>query len=250
MRQTASTPPAHTTDTTRLIQIRLRSAGRYNEWIHSLLAPHVGRRILDAGCGIGNVTRLFLDQAELVIGYECRADFCELIQAELGARPNLRIVQGDLAHLDAATFAAEALDTVLCVNVLEHIECDVDLLRQFRAMLAPGGRVCLFVPAHPWLYGAHDAADGHFRRYTKGGLGEALGQAGLEVEVLRWVNLPGILAWWLNKLRRRVAFGDSQCGAFDRAVPVIARLEALFPPPIGLSLLAVAAQARNPGCPT
>ena len=250
MRQTSSTPPADSADTTGLTQTRLRSACRYNEWLYSLLAPYVGRRIFDAGCGIGNVTRLFLEKAELVIGYECREDFCESMRAEFSAHPNLRIMQGDLACLDAATFAAEALDTVLCVNVLEHIECDVGLLRQFGAMLAPGGRVCLFVPAHPWLYGAHDAADGHFRRYTKRGLRDALGQADFEVEVLRWVNLPGILAWWLNKIRRRVAFGDSQCGAFDRAVPIIARLEAICPPPIGLSLLAVAAKARTLGCPT
>ena len=232
-------PRACGTDATLAIQDRLRSAVGYNAWIHALLAPHVGRRVFDAGCGIGNLTRLLLPGAELVVGYERRQDFCDIVRSELGAHPSLRIVQGDLNALDVTVFARERIDTVVCVNVLEHIEDDVTLLVRFREMLTPGGRVLLFVPAHPWLYGAHDAADGHFRRYTRQALHDAMINAGLNVERLRWVNLPGIFGWWLNRRRRCVGFDDSQCRLFDRMVPLIAAVERWLPPPVGLSLLAV-----------
>ncbi len=232
-------PRGRGADATLAIQDSLRSAVAYNAWIHALLAPHVGRRVFDAGCGIGNLTRLLLPDAELVVGYERRQDFCDIVRGELGTHPNLRVVQGDLDALDVTVFAPERIDTVVCVNVLEHIEDDVRLLMRFREMLTPGGRVLLFVPAHPWLYGAHDAADGHFRRYTKHSLRSAMVGGGLRVGRLRWVNLPGIFGWWLNRRRRCVGFGGSQCRLFDRVVPLIAAVERWFPPPVGLSLVAV-----------
>lgn len=226
-------------DATLAIQDTLRSAVAYNAWIHALLAPYLGCRVFDAGCGIGNLTRLLLPDAEVVIAYERRQDFCDIVRSELGTHAQLRVVQGDLATLDVTAFAAERIDTVVCVNVLEHIEDDVALLERFRDMLIAGGRVLLFVPAHPWLYGAHDAADGHFRRYTKRALRSAMLSAGLDVERLRWVNLPGIFGWWLNRRRRCVGLDDSQCRVFDRLVPIIAAVERWVPPPVGLSLLAV-----------
>jgi SAM-dependent methyltransferase len=182
---------------------------------------------------------LLLPDAEIVIGYDRRKDFCDMVSSDLGEHPNLRVVHGDLDALDVSRFASERLDTVVCVNVLEHIEDDIALLRRFREMVVPDGRVVLFVPAHPWLYGAHDAADGHFRRYTRQSLRNALGSAGLQVERLRWVNMPGIVGWWLNRRRQRVGFDDCQCRTFDRMVPIIAAAERLIPPPVGLSLLAV-----------
>lgn len=226
-------------DATIAIQNTLRSAVAYNAWIYTLLAPYVGRRVFDAGCGIGNLTRLLLPDAEMVIAYERRQDFCDIVSGELGTQANLRVVQGDLATLEVAAYAAERIDTVVCVNVLEHIEDDVALLERFRDMLVAGGRVLLFVPAHPWLFGAHDTADGHFRRYTRRALRSAIVNADLRLEQLRWVNLPGIVGWWLNRRRGQVGFGESQCQLFDRMVPIIAAVERWLPPLVGLSLLAI-----------
>ena len=247
MTRVATRPGGEQEDAAALIQARLRGAVRYNEWIHSLISPFVGRRIPDAGCGIGNVTRLFLDHAERLIGYERRDDFCDALCRDLGGHSNFRVMQGDLRSLPTAELQQEDLDTVLCINVLEHIDQDIELLRQFKAILTPGGRVCLFVPAHPWLYGAHDAADGHYRRYTKRRLRDALKAAELTIETLRWVNLPGIAGWWINKIRRCDSFGESQCGAFERIIPVVARLESLCRPPVGLSLLAVGRKDASHG---
>lgn len=226
------------------IQKALQQAPRYNRWIHDLIAPHVGRRVLDAGCGMGNITRLFLDR-ELIVGVEHSAEFCAYLEETLSPHENFVLVCGDLT--DTATWSRlpADLDTVVCVNVLEHISDDVGLLARFRDALAPSGKVVLFVPAHPWLYGAHDEADGHFRRYTMRGLQRTMGRAGLKLVTSRWVNLPGIPGWWLNKcLRRR--FGEGQCSCFDRLIPPIVAIERVLPPPIGLSILAVGQRDEQP----
>jgi len=191
--------------TTQEIQQRLRNAQRYNQWIHDLIDPYVGQRVLDAGCGIGNITELFLDR-ERVVGVELLPEFCQYLRKTLGSAESFRLVEGDLNDPDLAILAAEHIDTVICVNVLEHIEDDIGLLSRFRRILHPAGTVVLFVPAHPWLYGAHDAADGHFRRYTMRGLRQKLRRAELDIVACRWVNFPGILAWAMRSLFRRRTF--------------------------------------------
>ena len=80
------------------------------------------------------------------------------------------MVQLDLTRFDPAAFAAKGIDTIVCLNVLEHVEDDRGALRRLHAALAPGGRLLLLVPAHEWLYGAIDRAIDHHRRYERAGL--------------------------------------------------------------------------------
>jgi len=220
------------------IQQRLQNAWRYNQWIHDLIDPYVGQRVLDAGCGIGNITRLFLDR-ELVIGVELLPEFCQYLRKTIGKAENFRLVECNLNDPGLMRLTAERIDTIICVNVLEHIEDDVYMLSRFRQIIQPSGTVALFVPAHPWLYGPHDAADGHFRRYTMRGLCQKLRRAELDIVTCRWVNFPGIFAWAMRSLFRRRTFTGGECRVFDRVVPLVAAAERLIAPPVGLSILAV-----------
>jgi SAM-dependent methyltransferase len=128
------------------------------------------------------------------------------------------------------------------VNVLEHIEDDVAVLRQLHGMLRPGGAVLLFVPALPWLYGSLDELVHHVRRYTKPQLHAALGQAGLRVERLRYCDVLGIAPWWLaGRVLRRQRFDSAAAMAYDRfGVPLTRRVEGWMDPPLGKSLIAIA----------
>src|SRR5439155_1584785 len=111
----------------------------------------------------------------------------------------------DLARLGEDGLAAHRFDTVVCANVLEHVADDAASLRAMRALLAPGGRVVLIVPALHALYGTIDAAIGHHRRYTREEIDAKLHAAGLEVEHVSYFNLLGMVGWWLNArvLKRR-----------------------------------------------
>jgi SAM-dependent methyltransferase len=128
-------------------------------------------------------------------------------------------------------------DTVVCVNVLEHIPDDLGVLRDCHRLLPKGGRVLVFVPALQWLYGSMDATYGHHRRYGKEGLEKLMARAGFKVGASRYLNLLGILGWWINgKLLRRSIVPKGQMLLYDQVVRIVGSFERFLPRPIGLSL--------------
>jgi hypothetical protein len=124
--------------------------------------------------------------------------------------------------------------------VLEHIEDYRATLADMAAVLAPGGRLILLVPAHQALFGTLDVHLHHFRRYEKAELESKIVAAGFELSSCRFLNRPGVLGWWVNgKLLRRRVLPRAQLSAFKLVMPILER-EARNPPSWGLSLLAVA----------
>jgi SAM-dependent methyltransferase len=221
------------------IQASLERASNYNCWVGDQVRAHVGRRVLDAGCGSGNITRLLLDR-ELVVGVDAWADFVETIDRRFAAADNLAVHRFDLA--DPAMTAALSpynLDSAYCVNVLEHVEDDRAALSNMAALLAPKAPIFLLVPAFPALYGEHDRADHHFRRYTKRSLRETVAPLPLDVEDDYYLNLPGFFAWFLlvRLMRRRLS--EESIGFYDRLIPAIRRVERSVRAPFGQSLVAV-----------
>src|SRR6266540_2072355 len=184
---------------------RVSQLSRYNAWLYEQISPFVGRRILEVGAGLGTMTRYLLD-------------------------------------LDAPVpewVEKYSLDTVMCLNVLEHIEDDEAVLRRFHDALSPRGRVLLIVPAMRMLYGTIDETIGHFRRYERDELSAKLRRAGFQVEEARYINLIGVPGWFLNgRLLRRKTVPGLQARLNDLLVPVL-RLERYFRPSFGMSLLAV-----------
>jgi hypothetical protein len=133
---------------------------------------------------------------------------------------------------------------VVAYNVLEHIPDDVAALTAFAGLLRRGGRVVLVVPAFPSAMSRFDVAIGHQRRYRRASLRLAAESAGLDVDVLRYVNCIGLLGWYVVVKGLR---GQPKAGvlltAYDRAVvPLLRRLEARIAPPFGQSLFLVASK--------
>jgi len=123
------------------IQTRLAAVDNYNRWIASRFLPHAGPRLVDAGCALGNITQFFLDR-ELVIGIDIAADFVAAVERRFADRSNFRALQADVA--DPALpdlLASERIDSILCANVLEHVEDDAGALAALRSLLVPGGRI-------------------------------------------------------------------------------------------------------------
>jgi SAM-dependent methyltransferase len=136
------------------------------------------------------------------------------------------------------------IDSVICFNVLEHIELDETVLRNIYELLEPGGRFLLLVPSHPWLYGSLDRHLGHRRRYPRGELRTKLETMGFKVIFLKYFNRIGILGWFLNsKILRRKRLSSFQMRIYNLFVPLF-KLETFFPLPCGTSLLAVAEKPK------
>jgi SAM-dependent methyltransferase len=132
-------------------------------------------------------------------------------------------------------------DSVVCVNVLEHIEGDAAALRAMVEIVVPGGVIVLLVPAFDALYGPIDRNLGHYRRYRRSSLAGLASAAGLEIRKLHYVNALGLFGWWVNaRVLKRETQSDGQIAVFDRwMVPFFSVIERAVPPPFGQSLLAV-----------
>lgn len=216
-------------------------ARRYGGHVFSLFRPHIGRRVLEVGCGIGTMSRKLLEVADLIVGIEPNAACVERVQAAMRDEPKFSLRARHLEECDPAELASHGFDTVYCVNVLEHIENDVAALQLFREAITAGGRVLVFVPAVQAAYGPLDVELGHHRRYAKSTLTRAFQSAGLEIVMLRYTNPIGLLGWMYNAyVTRARVHSVGQVKLFERLVaPWALPLERVLTPPIGLSLMAV-----------
>jgi SAM-dependent methyltransferase len=220
-----------------------RTAENYNGWIAAQFAPYMGERVLEVGCGIGTLSEHWLDRAAFV-GIDTEAECVEKCSRRFADRPRARFVHDRVGAPDwVSRWSEHRPDTIVAVNVLEHIRSDAEALRGWRDILraSGGGHVCIFVPAFEFAYSAFDRRYGHFRRYTKESLRDKVLDAGLELEVLRYFNMPGLLAWWATfVLLRRSESAAAEVGFYDRViVPLTRRIEQRFEPPFGNSVVAV-----------
>ena len=210
-------------------------ARAYNQWLFDRARPQLGRRVLDAGAGLGTFTALARGKGAQVVAVEPEAEFAAYLRERFAADDGVEVVEGVVGDVEDDDF-----DSVICFNVLEHIQDDVRALVSMGGRLAPGGRLFLLVPAHPQLYGGYDRAAGHVRRYRRSGLRDALTEAGFLVERLRYVNPVGALGWFVRvRLRSSEEWPSGSFAAFDRLVPLLRPLDRV-PLPFGQSLWAVA----------
>jgi SAM-dependent methyltransferase len=211
----------------------------YNLWIYSLLRPHIGENVLEVGAGVGNLTRFLLDRKRVVC-LEPDPAYAAALRALAQTHRNLQIIQSGLAEDEPAVVPGATFDTVLCVNVLEHIRNDAAGLRSMLACLEPGGRLLLYVPACPFAFGTLDASLGHYRRYSRKSLRRLVATTGASLRLCRFVNMPGFFGWfWASRVSRDTRIEPSKARFVDRLAPYISAAERIIPPPIGQSLFAV-----------
>jgi glycosyltransferase involved in cell wall biosynthesis len=220
---------------------RMAKLQEYNRWLHDRFDAYLGRRVLEVGSGVGNQTRYFADR-ERVVASDVEPHYVRELQARFADKASVRVAsfRFPLSAADRADLRAERLDSIVCMNVLEHIEDHEGTLRDFADVLPGGGRLILLVPSLKALYGTLDVNLNHFRRYEKAELTALVTAAGFEVDQIRFLNRPGVFGWWLNSrvLKRRV-LPRAQLGAFKWIMPLIRR-EADANPSFGMSLLVLA----------
>ena len=221
-------------------------ARNYHRWILDLFRPGLGARLVEVGAGTGSFSELLLgERPESLALVEPSAEMHRRLAgwaAGLDTPTRVTTYNDTFAGVAGRLREEERPDSIIYVNVLEHVADDEAELRLVRETLPAGGRVFLFVPALRWLYGSFDERVGHFRRYTRAELGEKCGRAGLRPVKAVYFDAAGVLPWWVKYCVLRspemepgaVKFYDDYC------VPAVRRVESLFAPPFGKNVLLVA----------
>ncbi|MBI4722438.1 MAG: class I SAM-dependent methyltransferase [Candidatus Stahlbacteria bacterium] len=208
----------------------------YNKWIVNLFKPYVGKNVLEIGCGIGNLTRYLRELGQI----SCLDESEYFLQHIKIDYPGLNFYHYDIADKKVCERKSHHFDTIVCVNVLEHIENDEQSLINMHDILEIGGRVLIFVPAMSKLFNILDERLGHFRRYDKTGLENKLQQTGFIVEEIRYSNLIGMIGWFLRgKFSPQGTFPVVSTILFDKLV-VLWKVGKFINLPCGMSLFAVA----------
>jgi glycosyltransferase involved in cell wall biosynthesis len=205
-------------------------APRFNRWMVDALRPHLGRSILEIGAGIGNLTRVLVARRKKYIATDVDPEHLERLRARLAGRPNLETALLDASRAEDYRPFHGQIDTVVCLNVLEHIEDDVGALKSIYSALLEGGRAVVLVPEGPGLYCSLDKELGHWRRYTEEQLRSRMVEAGFVVEAMLGFNRISRPGWWLSgKVCKRKTISRLQLRIFDRLTPVFRRIDAYVP---------------------
>lgn len=213
-------------------------APRYRRYQFDLIAPHCGRSILEVGAGLGEFAAQFQGLSKLVLT-DTDPVCLDALRQRFAGRAEVEVRPLDL---QASLQSLPAVETVLAMNVLEHIPDDRAALRALATTVLPGGSIVVWVPAYPSLYGEFDRLVGHVRRYRPEQLQQVVVDAGLRVQLLHPVNFLGGLSWWVAvRTGRTTNPRASLIRIYDRVVvPAERALERLLTPPFGQSILCVA----------
>ncbi|MGH7520646.1 MAG: class I SAM-dependent methyltransferase [Gemmatimonadales bacterium] len=215
----------------------LADAPRFNRWMFERVRPWVGDRVLEIGSGIGNLSQFLVDRPNVVLS-DTSAEYLERLRERFRHLPNVEVMRLYLPTPEGP-IADRRFDTIVCLNVLEHVADDVGSLKAMRRLLDKRGRLVLLVPALRALYGSLDRALGHVRRYTTGELRTKFEQNGFVLRRLEYFNLAGIPGWWVSgKLLGREIIPAGPLRLFDALVPLF-RLERFLPWRVGQSLIAI-----------
>lgn len=202
----------------------------------SKVRPFLGSRILEVGAGIGSVTRLLYEPSKAWTALEPDPTLASRIDLTFSASHQIDVKVGSLQ-----TFEPDAeFDSILYVDVLEHIEKDRDELRMAYDVLAEGGFLIVLAPAHQWLFTPFDSSIGHYRRYSRKSI-RALTPVGAKEASALYLDSAGMLASSANRMllksanptRQQIQFWD------QRLVPISRRLDRLLGHHVGKSVLMV-----------
>ncbi len=240
-------PTATAEDTGHRTLEAFAQAPRFNRWMADRLRPWLGVRVAELGSGMGNISAHLLERGPVLLT-DADPRHMRSLRERWGTRPGVRIEPLDMtSRPDLDVLARFKPDTVVFLNVLEHVADDAEALRGLYEVMPDDGRLVVLVPFGKALYSDLDHALGHHRRYGPGELEQRLRDSGFEVEHQEPFNKAGRLPWYLQLTLgggRRLPGWELRL--YDRAVPVLRLLDRVLPGP-GLSTIVVARKTAVPG---
>ena len=220
------------------------NAPAFNQWLFDEVSPYCSGKIIEIGSGIGNLSQYFLKNFKDVTLTDLRNEYVEILNKKFTDTPGLTAV--NLLDISSPNFdqthssLLNSFNTVIALNVIEHIAADDLAINNCRKLLAPNGRLIVLVPAYPALYNSLDKKLGHFKRYDKSTLSSILKLQKLQVTHAAYFNFAGIFGWWFTgKILNKENIPDYQLSIFNKLTPLFRVIDKLIFHKAGLSIIAV-----------
>ena len=213
----------------------------YYDWIVDTFRMWIEGHTIEIGGGIGTFSKRIVENVErldiLEPSFHLADKFPQSLINNLKVSFFFETLDQRLPKISKETY-----DTIVMVNVLEHIENDFSAVINLRRILKQRGHLLLFVPALEFLFSKIDAKHGHFRRYHLGSLTKMLEDVGFQILLKRYFDLAGVFPWWLiNKVGKRTNFDPRMMNIYDRYfIPVTRFIEKRISPPFGKNIIIVA----------
>jgi len=213
----------------------------YYCWIIATFRPWLKGHTMEIGAGTGTVSKLIFDDVDSLALVEPSIHLTEQLPPSIANHKKVSIYN-ETSEQRLLKTDAQSLDTIIMVNVLEHIKDDSETILSLYRVLKPGGCLLLFVPALKFLYSELDREHGHHRRYHLAPLVNQLRSHGFKIKYDRYFDLAGVLPWWLiNTLGKKTHFSPGMALAYDRyIIPLTRLIERFISPPFGKNIIVIA----------
>jgi SAM-dependent methyltransferase len=216
-------------------------AKNYSKWLVEFCKPYLGTTVAEVGAGTGNLTELFSRHPDIekLIAFEPSEKMSDILQKKMALNKCVKAVNNTL--IDEKESYVNYFDSILYINVLEHIDDDRNEATTIHECLKSKGYVCIFVPALSFLFSEFDKSIGHYRRYHKQQLIDLFQSQGFNIIKVKYVDMPGIIPWYIAFVLLKKELNMNNTSIYDKiAIPVIRIVENFFTPPIGRNLLLIA----------
>ena len=223
---------------------RIAEAPKFNEWMYKTISPFLNGEILEVGSGIGNISDYAIKDGKYITLSDYDPTYVKLLIGKFSnATQVIDIIELDLAKetfQKEFSYLAERFETIFLLNVLEHIENDLEAVANLQFLLKPGGTLVVLVPSYHFLFSAIDQLLGHYRRYTIASLRPVIQMNDLIIKKAFYFNALGMAGWYWNKVFKQTEISQHKMNLFNKLVPIAKRIDKLFCHKIGLSTIIVA----------
>lgn len=234
-----------TADVSKDVLLKIAAMKNNNLWTLEKIKPFLGGKILELGSGIGTFSRYFINKDRQVTLSDINEEYLDYLKTRFGANPKVVIKKIDAGCVDKYV-SLNQFDTVVGINILEHIADDISAIKSINNVLIDGGRVVLFVPACKKIFSAFDKNTGHHNRYSRKDLEGKLKNNGFVIETIEFNNFAAAIGWFINfKIFKRKDMPNFTIKMFDKFIPFISWIEKYIKFPFGLSLFCVARARKS-----
>lgn len=226
-------------------QSKMEFLSNYHQWYYELIADYLGDRIIDLGCGKGLILNTIHSKKKcsLLIGVDISKNNIEynLIKNI----ENAELVCADFNTFDFSILKTKKIDTILLLDVLEHIKNDIHFLEKLFFNMPEHSKLIIKVPNSQFLFNEIDTTSGHYRRYSKAELKSKCSQAGFKNMNLQYMNIVGGLVYLTKKLKKNKNttfsenYSDKNLKNINKIIPIFQLIDKINFLPFGLSIIGV-----------